>query len=540
MIGESPVVLPGTPDIPDTPSPAGTPGGIPSGPSPTNPGASSDCGSAAISLGDSRLLTKQELLNTLGAAFAPIPLGARQAVASVPSESVETGYPNNVGASIAGEFHLSTLITVAEVVADKVSAEFQQLGLVCASDTQCVETLVKKTGTIAFRRSLTDWEISRFATAANQGMNRQEKLRFAVLAMVLSPEFLYELHRPNIAEPAAKKAAARTEIAARLSYMLWEGPPNSELLAAAESGQLDAPSGRKEFALKMMTDERFQRRFFGFVKDWLQLEIGEWEKDPSFQLDANFREEALAEIARFTSSIVQRNGSFEDLMTDSSGFVTPQLAKIYGTDIAPGTPVQAGTMTAVKLNAERRGGILTRIGFLAANSHSLSPSAPLMGKTLSNRVLCETIPDPPAAVQDMFPSLPNDPSKSMRDLLINTTSATACSGCHNAINPLGLSFGNYGTTGNFQLKDKHGFDVDSSAMSPTLGAIANGVDMSRKAAANPAAQKCFLENVFLFASARTTTTHDACLVDGLKTPFVQSNLSVKQAFASIAERLVDS
>ncbi len=519
----------------------GTPGSTPPGTGgPGDPGMTpAECVGKSIPLGDSRLLAKQELLNTVDAAFAPIALSAGIAFQDLPDDSVQTGFPNNVGAAVSSSFHQSKLIDVAELVADKVSTSFSTLQIDCADDAACVSKLIERAGKRMLRRQLSSEEVKRYTDAALAGGSTLvQKIRFATMALVLSPDAVYELHRTNLADEAQKKTSRRYQLASRLSFMLWRGPPDAALLASAEAGALDSDAGRIETVKTMMADPRFQNRFSGFVRDWLQLEYGEWEKGASYKLTDAFKSEALSDVDRFTSTLIGKEASFQDLLTDTTAYVTPQLAKIYGTDIVSTKPASADGLSEVTLFGEHRAGILTRVAFLAGNTHANKISPTVLGKALANRVVCATVGDPPAEVQNMFPQLPDDPTKSTRQILTETTStAPVCKSCHLVVDPLGLSFSQYDVVGAFRLKEANGIVIDATTTGGILGDLANGVDFSKKASVSPEVHACFANGLLRFSIARTILPEDACAVAPIAAGLADSKRSMKQSFVEVAARL---
>jgi hypothetical protein len=197
----------------NTPGAGGNPGSG-GGPSPVDPSTPpADCEAPAIALDSSRLLTKPEIVNTIQAAFAPVAIEPT-AVQDIPEDAVETGYPNNVGATVSSSLHQSKLIELAESVADKVSASFSSMGIACSTDKECLEKLLAKSGRIALKRRLSAAETTRYVDAAPQvGTSSAEKIRYAVVLLLLSADFAYELRRPNVSDATAKKDFARYQMA---------------------------------------------------------------------------------------------------------------------------------------------------------------------------------------------------------------------------------------------------------------------------------------------------------------------------------------
>ncbi len=515
---------PGNPGDPGNPSNPGDPG------NPTD-----SCVSGAISLGDSRLLSRMEMLKTANAAFAPIAFDS-SLVAELPDEAVATGFSNNVGAVVSSAFHQQKLIALAESAGDKVAASFASFGIQCADDQKCLEGLFNRSAKRLVRRAVPSAEVQRYVSASlAAATTRAERIRYLVVLLLLSPDFTYELHRAAVADAAVRKEFARFEIAARLGFMIWQQGPDDSMLAEATAGKLDNATGRKDLANRMMTDARFSNQFSRFVREWLQLDLGEWEKDSTLGVDENFKKEALAEIDEMSGRIGAQNGSLTQLFTDTNGFVSPQLKQIYAGDIVSTGAKTPRNLTQVSMNADRRAGLFTRVGFLAANSHSDATSPTILGRTLSQRVFCAEVSDPPADVQNEFPRLVKDDTRTTRQILTDTTKPARCNYCHSVTDPLGLTFSNFDTVGAYRTQEK-GLPIDSATDSAVLGPLTDGVDLLRKAATNAQVHACVTGYVFGFSTARTRLDGDQCLVEQLTKAFQADNLNLRPLLSEVAGR----
>ena len=87
----------------------------------------------------------------------------------------------------------------------------------------------------------------------------------------------------------------------------------------------------------------------------------------------------MAELDAFFGDMVVSGGTFKDLFTSPVGFVTSDTAPIYGV-----TPT-ATTPTKMTLDATKRPGFLTRIGFLSTHAHDATSSPILRGAFITQR-----------------------------------------------------------------------------------------------------------------------------------------------------------
>jgi len=90
------------------------------------------------------------------------------------------------------------------------------------------------------------------------------------LAVVLaSPSFLY-LIEPVPGEQ--KRRLNDLELAVRLSYFLWSGPPDEELLQVARAGKLNDPSILWQQSNRLLNDPRSAEFIRGFTHQWLHMD----------------------------------------------------------------------------------------------------------------------------------------------------------------------------------------------------------------------------------------------------------------------------
>src|SRR5207247_3675431 len=104
---------------------------------------------------------------------------------------------------------------------------------------QILATLAPK----AFRRPVEPAEIDRFLAmydrAAERGDPYEERVKLALKAVLVWPEFLFRLE-PKHEKPGIYPLG-QYELAARLSYVLWSTMPDETLMRLADQGRLQDP-----------------------------------------------------------------------------------------------------------------------------------------------------------------------------------------------------------------------------------------------------------------------------------------------------------
>jgi hypothetical protein len=138
-----------------------------------------------------------------------------------------------------------------------------------AAETTCVTSLVKNFGAKAYRRELVQSEVDDlvklFQTVKSLGGAFQEAVSATLEAILQSPNLLYHWEitdKPAVRDPenAALVALTADQLASRLSYFLWESPPDATLQMAAKAGQLATVEGLKAQATRLLGDDTRARR----------------------------------------------------------------------------------------------------------------------------------------------------------------------------------------------------------------------------------------------------------------------------------------
>ena len=85
-----------------------------------------------------------------------------------------------------------------------------------------------------------------------------------MLLTLMSPRFLY--HELD------QRQGDSYDVAARLSYGLWDSLPDDELLRAAAAGKLTKPDEVRKQAARMVDDMRTRGKLHDFFVQWLRLD----------------------------------------------------------------------------------------------------------------------------------------------------------------------------------------------------------------------------------------------------------------------------
>lgn len=404
----------------------------------------------------------------------------------------------------------------------------------------CGHDLLRDLGARAFRRPLAADEESAYLTFFDQQMaehNFNVGLQLAMQAILQAPPFIYfpEFGGDPLVDQPELVALTGHELAARLSYFLWDTTPDEALLAAATAGDLDEIAGIEAEVLRMLDDPRARTSLVNFHRQWFDLDkIAEVNPDlatyPEFT--PALRTSMRSEIDRFVeSTIFDGAGTFAALLTSPATTVDTQLAALYKVAAPP-----PDTWTDLDLPASERSGILTRAGFLARTAHAVHPSPVRRGVFVLSRLLCVPPAPPPPNVNTSPPdeSDPDQP-KTNRERYAKHTAQDTCGGCHQSIDGVGFGFENYDALGKWRTLDNT-YPVDASGEligTDVDGPFVGALELSQKLATSTQAHNCVVSQVYRYALGRNTGLDDLCSLADLRGQFAAASGDIRALLLAV-------
>ena len=371
---------------------------------------------------------------------------------------------------------------------------------------------------------------------AKDELSHEDAIRDALASVLLSPHVLY---RADLAQPGTTaRPLTDHELASRLSYFLWSSIPDDTLLALAAKDELRKPETLVAQAKRMLRDPKARAlatEFGGNLFDFRRFEehnAVDRERFPQFTPE--LRSAMFEEPVRYFLDVAQRDRSVLDLLHGTDTFVNAPLAKHYGMPEPP-----KGAWVRVE-NADKfgRGGLLPMAVFQTKNAPGLRTSPVKRGYWVVSKVLGERIPAPPPDV----PELPKDESK-LGDLTLPQALArhrmdSACSGCHNRFDAVGLAFEGFGPIGERRARDLGNKPVQTTATFPD-GTDRTGLDGLR-AYLRDKRQSDYLDNfskkLFGYALGRGLLLSDQKQLDAMRAKLKADNY----AFGTLVEAIVTS
>jgi hypothetical protein len=429
------------------------------------------------------------------------------------------------------EMEFAQYATAAEAVAEKAVLSLSRL-VPCdpaADAAGCSTKFIKQFGRRAYRRPLDDVEAATFQRLFDLGRTGADfanGVRLVVQAMLQSPKFIYLDEGPG--------PLTQHQMAARLSYFLWNAPPDVQLSAAADAGQLGTLAGLREQSKRLLADPRALDMISDFHTQWLGLEELPTEtKDQTLYSDFDgLKGSMIEEMSRFVTDVMKADGGkLETLLTAPYSVANGPLATLYG---ASGGGASAD-WHKVMFDPKQRAGLFTQAGFLSAHG-AFDASSPIQrGLAIRERILCAPMPVPPPGADAQFPKAM--PTTTTRQRFDNHRTDPSCASCHEMMDKLGYAFETYDGIGRYRTTE-NGATVDDSGEiigTDVDGTFKGAVELAHKLAGSKQVQKCVATQWFRYAFGRLDTKLDSCVLDQIAKRFAGAELRVVDLLQAIVE-----
>jgi len=281
----------------------------------------------------------------------------------------------------------------------------------------------------AFRRDVAPEEIDPYFALLRSRIAAkdcfEDAMRRVYVAVLTSPEFLFH----------SVDAKAFT-LASRLSYWLWNGPPDDALLAKAHDGSLNRPEVLHSEVDRLLADRRSERFIEDFTNQWLELSrLDETTPDPQLYPEYRFlmHEGMAAETRTFVHELIRDDRPITALLKPGFAMLTQSLAEHYGISGVTGVEVRKVPQPAESV----RGGLLGQAAIhkLTANGTTTSPVK--RGVWLMDRLLNDPAPPPPPGVSAVDPDTRG--ATTIREQLDKHRNNANCAACHAKIDPAGFA-----------------------------------------------------------------------------------------------------
>ena len=432
-------------------------------------------------------------------------------------------------------------LIAAEAIAAEAATPTRLAGLLPCDPAQlddtCAARFVEGFGQRAFRRKLDPAAVTSLRALFDAGRaagGAAGGVQWLVAGVLQAPDFLYRLAPGPRAKADGVVPLDPVVLANRLSFFLWNSPPDEVLLAAAIGGDLARPEMLAAQVQRMLGDPRAwraQEDYHGFFLKLDQLEDVTREA-PEFSpaLAQGLRASALAGIA----DLYRSSPTIETLLGSPAVFADDALAGVYGLPAGPGG--QGEGLTARGARPTERRGILTHPALLTVLANADSSDPIKRGIFLQEELLCQSLPD---ALPDVPDLPPLRPGLSTRARLEQHRADPVCAACHDIIDPLGMAFENYDQIGRWRTMDQ-GVPVDSSGEvrqdNDLRGHFGSGMEFLAKLPTSQAVRDCMALRWAEFAFGRALDApepDERCAVEPARDRFRESG-DLVELLAAIA------
>ncbi len=325
----------------------------------------------------------------------------------------------------------------------------------------------------AFRRPATPAEIDRYLefwkATKDDAENYHQSVKEVLVAVLCSPNFLFLVDSIDTEE--ASTEALQSQLASKMSYFLWNSPPDETLVNLAREGELVRQ--KVEQVDRMLDDPKVWRMVRTFAREWLRLDRHE-NIQTNVQLYPEYtrfvKSDMAEETYHFLHHVLTEDRPAMDLIDSDYAMLNQNLAEFYGIEDVIGSHFRAVSLDSTR----HRGGLLSQGAFLCGHSDGSQAHPIKRAVWLKEKILGETPPPPPPNVPDLDPEKPGFAKLTLKQQLELHRDKPSCLNCHQKIDPYGVVFQNYDAVGRYQAK-MDGKPVDAKSVLPD-GTEVDGID----------------------------------------------------------------
>ena len=361
--------------------------------------------------------------------------------------------------------------------------------------------IIRGFATRAYRRPITEGEESALMAVFQQSLDAgggfQGSARDALLVVLTSPQFLFLVEASST--PDSEPIDDR-ELASKLSYFLWNEPPDHTTLTLADSGalrkQLDAEVAR------MVENPRFSQFVGEFTSQWLNLDkfdVLEPDREKFPKLTRDARIQLRREPTEFVQYLIRNNLPVRNLIESDFVVANEVVAGYY--DL--GGKTESGfEFVPIKHGRPELGGVLTQAAIMAGLSDGRESNPVKRGAWLARKIIAEPPDDPPPNVPDLEA---DTQGLSLRKRLEQHRNKPGCMECHTKIDPWGVALEEFDAGG--RLKQQ---PADARSTLPDSTEVSGINDLKRYLAQDRIDQVAFsvLKHLVTYANGRSLTYNE--------------------------------
>ena len=265
--------------------------------------------------------------------------------------------------------------------------------------------------------------------------------------------------------PGTPYRVSDLELASRLSFFLWSSIPDDELLDVAIGGKLHKPAVLERQVRRMLADARSRALVEQLRAQWLHLRNLDVDHAGHAAVPGLRRQPApgvpAGDRAASSRASCARTAACSTCCAPNYTFVNERLAKHYGIPNVYGSRFRR---VALDEDSER-GGLLRQGSILTVTSYATRTSPVIRGKWVLDNLLGVPPPPPPPDVPALEGQHRRRQASPCASAWPSTARNAACAGCHNLMDPIGLSLENFDAVGRWRTVGD-GVPIDASGGLP--------------------------------------------------------------------------
>ena len=368
--------------------------------------------------------------------------------------------------------------------------------------TTYAKEIIKSFATKAYRRPLTSSELnslhSIWTDSFSSSNNFHDSIKDVLLVILTSPQFLFLIEN---SESKQAEPLDSFELASKLSYFLWNQPPDARLMRLASNNklrtQVDSETDR------MVDDPKFQDFVDAFATQWLDLDklsVVETNRQRFPKLTREVKKSLRKEPVKLLQHLIRKNMPLKNLVRSDFILANEIVANYYGL----GGKTESGfEFIPIRHESDRLGGVLTHAGILASLSDGQESNPIKRGAWLARKLVAEPPDDPPPNV----PQLPENDGTvlTLRERLEMHRNQKGCMKCHEGIDPWGLPLEEFDAGGLYKSAK-----VASSSLLPDQTTVENTNELKAYLAEKRIDQVAFsfLKHLATYAAGRTLSYNE--------------------------------
>ncbi len=416
-----------------------------------------------------------------------------------------------------------------------------------ARPTADAQDIIRSFATRAFRRPVAAAELESLIAVwkrsfAEKGDARQS-IKDALLVVLTSPQFLFLIE--NSSSPAAEDLDPY-ELASKLSYFLWNAPPDQRLLdlAAKDGSSRTRESSNGSLTTsatgtsalhqsldaeidRMIRDPRFGQFITEFTSQWLSLDkfdvvAIDAQKFPKLTRDT--KTQLRQEPIQFVKHLIENNLPLRNLIDSDFVVANEVTASYYGL----GSRTESGfRFVPIKHDNAHLGGVLSQASILSGLSDGRESNPVKRGAWFARKIIAMPPDDPPPNV----PKLPEDDATklTLREKLERHRNQKGCAKCHSGIDPWGLPFESFDASGLWHDQEAGHNTFDTRSKLPDGTEVADLNALKAHLATNRLDQVTFsvLKHLATYATGRTLSYNETEFLREQAVPLSAQNASLR-------------